>query len=678
MNLINIKYFNANLCLTFEQLFDAIKNSSNIRINFFIPMIKNCRYLSVIFSILSLTSVIKAQPYSFDWQGSELVPKTTFLNPAKWTTNVANAGLGDKSVVGVSADTLELNWTYGAGNRYKFAQCYLYFTTPVSLANFDLFAFNLQGMPNKGSVGFELKFEDGTHQAAVSWDNLAGLNRWANKISAAKKQFSNAAVMDWSKVKVISLAVYSQASASYTTTDQGKLRIYNLVGASMAGWLRAASQEFIDHSQLTTINQNAINFIINRQKSTGLLTTWSEDNSSWLYGQGLALKALSLAGSWNAGTPSNSAAVSAEKLALFLANHQQPEGYWPRAWNSVTGAITVLREADGTVWMGDFPWIITGLQAYYKRSGDQRVIAAIQKGLNFLYPLIQPDGKFYTINPQTGVKSEVASSEAYAAAILSLFESGDNGMADKLYTYIFNNAWDNQLRCWREATYSDRIVLFANTWMSYYLFQKGETQAGLDALSLAGKVLYTAGNGEVHGMDGIVPLAVWYEGTLSYIAAGGPGSISLFNELQTNINLDGSVMHYNENLGGIGGIWAVDWHSLDGTSWLYFATAGKSPFDQTDGIAVNVSKPVALDNRKNFSVTHALSGELLITTLNPVIKKLKVRITLLDGRVISESNIQGASAENYIKIPAIAATLKMVVVQIYGSGISENYPLLLN
>jgi hypothetical protein len=41
------------------------------------------------------------------------------------------------------------------------------------------------------------------------------------------------------------------------------------------------------------------------------------------------------------------------------------------------------------------------------------------------------------------------------------------------------------------------------------------------------------------------------------------------------------VPAYNENLGAIGGIWAVDWSSLDATSWLYFAAAGKTPFAYT-------------------------------------------------------------------------------------------------
>ncbi|MDO9256931.1 MAG: hypothetical protein Q7U54_15530 [Bacteroidales bacterium] len=640
-------------------------------------LLMNFRLHIFILSFLLVSYSLSAQSFNLGWSGTELVPKVTFLNPSNWTTNVASASLGDKSVVYVSADTLKLNWTFGTGERTKWSQCYLPLTQTISLVDYDLFGFDLKGLPNNGYVGFELKFEDGSYQAVARWDGLAGLNRWAEKITVAKKQFENSALIDWSKIRVVSLAVYAQASAAYVTTDLGSVSIHNLVGTKMADWQRGTSREFINPNDFISIKENAIQAIINRQKSTGLLTTWSEDNSSWLYGQGLALKALCNEGTWSQGIADNAAAMAAEKLAVFLLNHQQPEGYWPRAWNSVSGAITVLREADGTVWMGDFPWIITGLQAYYKKSGDQRVIPSINMALGFLKGLINPDGNFFTVNPQTGIKNEVASCEAYAAAILSLYESGETELAGDMFSFISTHGWDSELRCWREATYSDRIVLFANTWMSYYNFQNGDTQKGLDALSLAGKVLYTHGNGELYGMDGIVPLAVWYEGTLTYIAAGGPGSISLFEELRPHINSDGMVSHYNENLGGMGGIWAVDWHSLDGTSWLYFTTAGKSPFDVLDGIPVSLQPLQAAENKKNFIVSVPRSGELLIKPINPIQKEMVIRVIQSDGRILSESKVPAHSGDITLALSPENTAGRVVFIQFISNGQIECYPIYL-
>ena len=111
----------------------------------------------------------------------------------------------------------------------------------------------------------------------------------------------------------------------------------------------------------------------------------------------------------------------------------------------------------------------------------------------------------------------------------------------------------------KEAKNYYRLALFGNTWLAPFLIKKGDTQAALDALSLIGKALYTNGPGEPFGLDGIVPLAVWYEGTLSYIAAGGPGSRQLFENILPFINSDGTVPHYNDNIGSMAGIWAVDW-----------------------------------------------------------------------------------------------------------------------
>ncbi|MDP2334961.1 MAG: hypothetical protein Q8N05_00635 [Bacteroidota bacterium] len=195
---------------------------------------------------MQFSFLLIAQSFTLGWSGVELVPKSTFNNSSGWITNVPNAGLGDKSIVTASGDTLKLNWTFGTGNRYKWAQCYLSLPQAISLEDYDLFGFNLKGMPNNGYVGFELKFEDGTHQAVVRWDGLAGLNRWAEKISASKKQFENSASMDWSKVRVISLAVYAQASDQYVSSDKGSVSIYQLVGTKMANWERATSREFIN------------------------------------------------------------------------------------------------------------------------------------------------------------------------------------------------------------------------------------------------------------------------------------------------------------------------------------------------------------------------------------------------------------------------------------------------
>jgi len=90
--------------------------------------------------------------------------------------------------------------------------------------------------------------------------------------------------------------------------------------------------------------------------------------------------------------------------------------------------------------------------------------------------------------------------------------------------------------------------------------------------------MYTKGPDKPIGLDGIGPVATWYEGTLSYICAQGSGSQMLFDSLVNYRLADGTIPAYNDNIGSLVDIWAVNWSSLDATLWLYFAAAKGSPF----------------------------------------------------------------------------------------------------
>lgn len=528
--------------------------------------------------LFSCTLCENGPEWSFEWTGSAIVPDSEFLDASRWTKNQADFGQGDAIDLASDAGSLRIDWTLGGGDRTKWVQCYLPLNPPVSFGNNDIVGLDFKGCDTAGPVGFELKFEDGVNQAVWRWDNLAGLNRWCEKIVVLKKQFANAGSVNWENISVLSLAVYATTSGAYS----GSVHVKNLIFSDIDGWNRADRREAVI-ADFAQIKKHAMEAIRNRQAGTGLLVTWTEDDSSWLYGQGLALKALCSEGTWSGAVPSNASAQAAESLALFLAENQLSGGYWPRTWNAITGAIVNEVQADGTIWMGDFPWPVIGLQCYYKKTADARVAAAVGKGLAFLKTLIGADGKLSTLNTFTLEYPEVTSCEAYAAVLLCLYESNENALAGKVLDYITGKGWDGELRIWKEAVNSSRPVLFANTWMAPFLYAKGDRQAALDSLSVIGRILYTAGPGSPHGLDGIGPLAVWYEGTLSYICAKGPGSYRLLSNLIPYINPDGTVPHYNDNFGIRGGVWAVDWHALDGTSWLYFAAAKISPFDVFTG-----------------------------------------------------------------------------------------------
>jgi hypothetical protein len=490
-----------------------------------------------------------------------------------------------------------------------------------------------------------MKFESLTssYNATFAWHNLARIERWCNNISALKKQFQVNSI-DWSNVKVVSLEVNSDAT--FTIADSGTVYFRGLKCDNTGSWQKTAVFSSLNNSmaELEKIKKSALDTIVNRQSSTGLLYTWREDGSSWLYGQGLALKALSIEG-WDHINPDSAIYQNAaRKLATFLATNQNNLGYWPRAWHSATGQIIVDLEGDGSVWLGDFPWAITGLANYFKKTNDSTVFAAINKARRFLTDsLIDMNGKLYTLRKTAlnkYVKQEVTSVESYNAVILGLLELNDTVRAVSMARYIDSATWDNSMKYWNESIGNPRTVLFANTWFSQLIRNNRCISEAVDpmltkskaALSFVGRVLYTNGPGKPQGFDGIGPVATWIEGTLSYISAGGPGSDVVFDSLASYIGPGYAVSHYNDNVScDIGGIWAVKWISLDGTSWLWYASSKTSPFKVSPDSSLKF--PVKITENEE-------SGFLLYP--NPARSKIIIEIPVyLQGSILSMYNISG-------------------------------------
>ncbi len=529
--------------------------------------------------------LLPAQEYTLGWEGEKLISDAVFLDISAWNCNQSDLNAGDSCYV--TADTsLQLHWRFGSGIRGKFSQCYQHLASTLNISDKQIIGIDVHGAEGKSRLRHvELKFESGSTQASYTWENLAGLNRWCENLVVLKSQFSNGTTFRWDSITVISFAVTMNSESTLENeADSGIVAFCNLMAASADEFIRADETEFLtdfDVDELESIRLNAAQAIKGRQNPNGLLTTWLQDGSSWLYGQGLALRALTEEGEWNGAIASNEYALAAEKLAQFLAANQSGEGYWPRAWNALTGNILVNLEGNNTVWMGDFPWIPGSLANYYRKSGDGQVLSAILKAKTFLYDLIEETGKVNTINVSTRVKYEVSNYEGYAATLYCLLEFGDTTKAKQVMDYVMYTGWDDQMRMWKEGPGSSRPVLLVNTWLAALAASMHYESQALEALSMTGKLLYTRGPDEPWGFDGVGPIATWYEGTLSYIAAAGPGSNMLFARIKNHINADGSVPAYNENLGSVAGIWAVDWSSLDATSWLYFAAARKVPFGYT-------------------------------------------------------------------------------------------------
>jgi hypothetical protein len=596
--------------------------------------------LFIILINLSIVSFVNGQQYTLGWEGDYIIQQDKFLNTGNWIPNQSDLSKGDSSYV-TTDSALNLHWRFGTGSRHKWVQCYAVFSEPLELTDIDFIGIDVRGSDCIYDVNrhVELKFEDGTNYAVYIWDNLAQIYRWCERLTLAKKQFTNSDIFNWNSVKVISFAVTMNPNdKADTLEDSGTVSFRKLIARDVDLLERADYLEpldSIDSLRLDTIKTNAATAIMERQAASGLLYTWKTDNSSWLYGHGLALKILTEEGAWENTLPANYFADAATNLAHFLADNQEEMGFWPRAWNANTGNYIVYVENDNTVWMGDFPWILSGLVCYYKKSGDEHVVASINNAKTFLYNLIDADGKINTINIYTLTKTEVNNYEGYAATIYCLYEMGDTSMAKKVMDYLLMTGWDSELEYWREGPGSGRPVLLVNTWLSSLYAKAGYKDMAVEALSLAGKLLYTKGPGEPAGLDGVGPVATWYEGTLSYISAEGPGSNSLFKGIADHINSDGTVPAYNDNLGAMAGIWAVDWSSLDATSWLYYAAAEKSPFDTTETIyTLETSLPETNSKSLNEDILIYTSRGKIYIISDPVSNIGELKIDLYSVRGI--------------------------------------------
>jgi hypothetical protein len=602
-------------------------------------------FCSISIQILSLSLIFFFQANGNDslgWKGTPVIATADFANPANWH---ANSSSGDVCMVNADptdSSTIQLHWKFNPGTGHRYAQIFLILNNLVSLSNMDVIGLDIKGQhidTDCGEFNIQMKFENtvSTSNATCQFSNMARMERWCENISMIKNQFSNKS-FNWEQVKVVSLEVFTDLVLN--SSVEGVVSFRNLAFDSFSNWGRASKLTTINNSyeELEKINKAVLDTITSRQTSTGLLTTWNEDGSSWLYGQGLALKALSLNGSWKAQSgDSVRYRDAAIQLAAFLINHQDAMGFWPRTWRSKTGDVIVNLEDDGSVWFGDFPWIIIGLQNYFKKSGDITVLPAIEKAKHFLTDsLINPDGKLYTIK-KSGAnfkKQEVTSVEAYAAVILSLLEIGETEKAVALATYIDSKTWDNTLRYWKESMGGSRVVLFANTWFSQLIINNPciagavdpTLQKSKDALSLVGKVLFTRGPGIPVGFDGIGPVATWLEGTLSYICAGGPGSQTVFDSLINYIEPGYGVLHYNDKVScGIGGIWAEKWVSLDGTSWLFFAASKSSPFKiETDAVIVYPDNSKTFGDRSFHFFPNPSAGVFTLYGLDDLNSKFEV------------------------------------------------------
>jgi hypothetical protein len=261
------------------------------------------KFILLLINILIESAVIAQVNDTLGWRGTPVIPLSSYVDPNNWHTNASS---GDNCYISKDiTDTTSfcLHWKFNPGSGHKYAQIYFVLNVPVSLSDKDIFGIDIRGQKVNDNCthnfDIQLKFESliSSSNATFSWHNMARIERWCENISALKKQFQENAI-DWNNIKVVSLEVNSDSN--FSSADSGIVCFKGLKCDRIAGWERTKVFSSLTNSSsvLEIIRKSALDTILSRQLPVGLLCTWREDGSSWLYGQGLALKILSIEG-WN-------------------------------------------------------------------------------------------------------------------------------------------------------------------------------------------------------------------------------------------------------------------------------------------------------------------------------------------------------------------------------------------
>ena len=157
---------------------------------------------------------------SLGWTGTPVILLNDFTNPGKWNPNF-NHNTGDTCYVtkdNSDASAICLHWKFNTGNTGKYAQMYYVFNNPVALSDKDIFGFDIKGQQINDNcqhvLNIKIKFENSTGDSNAvfdEWHNLARIDRWCENISVLKNQLKISKAINWNRVKVVSLEVFSNS-----------------------------------------------------------------------------------------------------------------------------------------------------------------------------------------------------------------------------------------------------------------------------------------------------------------------------------------------------------------------------------------------------------------------------------------------------------------------------------
>ncbi len=522
-------------------------------------------YLSICCFLITSNRVLANPACAPGWQGNVLADTESLQN---WTIENGSASDGLQLVAGQSGKAVQLNWNVASSGDY--VQAKYTFPQPLDLSGADLFGFSLHGDGGETATNMAIMFAD-VNNVFYGYDIIKGssgmnqINRWINLPLPKKvfKYFWGGGIIDWTRINRVFVVIKQPAG-----TGAGQLRIDQLQYDTAANWPRQTSFDTTHAaSVLPQVTQNAVNYLLSEQQSTGLFVSWKEEATplAHLYDQALTLLVLTREGIWQQGSPINNAARAAQSLVAFMSQQQQSDGHWPNTWNPLNGAVT-----SNDAWVGDQAWWVMALSSYAARSGDNAALTSAQKGATWLAAQIDNSGK------------AVPSTEGNVDVWWAMIATKRFADADRIQGYLLNTVWDTNLHYWWQGFNDPSIALDTATWLSAFSRHSrvNQPQMGLAALSFVRRTLVTSSDDDtLCGLDGTGPVSIWNEGTAQYVAAGGADGKAFLDNLIPQQKPDGSMPGSPDNWATPLG-WLTPWRGLAPTSWLYFAIKG-SPLINT-------------------------------------------------------------------------------------------------
>lgn len=521
-------------------------------------------------------------------------------------------------------NAVQLNWNIGAG---EWVQAKYSFSTPVDLSQKDIFGISLHGSAGSSNrISIMLADVNGVF-FGTECDGVNAVSRWMINLPFPKKLFyhfftigpdPNLNEIDWSQIDRFFVVIKKISGGS------GQLRIDHVQADRAADWPR--QQTFSKIIPDTSAQRKAAQYILNQQKSTGLILSWKEEPEpkSWLYDQALALIVLTREGTWGAGSRANNFATAARALANFVSSTQEADGHWPRAWNPETG-----EELLDDQWVGDQSWWLMALMEYATKSGDTIAGDSAQRGADWLATKIDADGKV------------AFSTEGNVDAWWAMTAAGRAAESDVIRDYLLTEVWDSELQYWwrgRDANgRADAVVAMdCATWLSEFARSSNVDRPEMAhaALRFVRRTLTTSDDSGLRcGFDGLGPVSIWCEGTAQYVSAGGEDAQEFLNMLLSLQRKDGGMPGSPDDWSSDAFGWLTSWTGIAPTAWLYFALT-RPPFPATviDGVEDAALLPVDILLLQNYP--NPFNPSTRIDYYLPVAGRVKIVIYNLAGQTV--------------------------------------------